>query len=87
MNFEKLEFLFMKKYTCFMSTNIVLFSDSDLNVRNDNEIQAFRDELILSRSMKSTNQGEGCGIKAILIYFPYKYPLISVKSIDFLIYI
>lgn len=39
MNFEKLEFLFMKKYTCFMSTNIVLFSDSDLNVRNDNEIQ------------------------------------------------
>lgn len=87
MNFEKLEFLFMKKYTCFMSTNIVLFSDSDLNVRNDNEIQAFRDELILSRSMKSTNQGGGCGIKVILIYFPYKYPLISVESIKCLIYI
>lgn len=66
---------------------ILFFSDSDLHVRNDNEIQAFRDELILSKSMKTANQGGGCGIKVILIYFPFKYPLFFVESIKCLIYI
>lgn len=48
------------------STDILFFfKDSDLNVRNDNEIQAFRFELMLQRSM---NGGGGCGIKVIFFY-------------------
>lgn len=38
---------------------IFFFIDSDLNVRSDQEIQAFREELVRPRSM---NEGGECGM-------------------------
>lgn len=38
------------------------YRNSDLNVRGDQEIQAFREELVRSRSM---NEGGGCGMNGI----------------------
>lgn len=41
---------------------ILTLLDSDLNVLSDQEIQAFREELVRPRSM---NEGGGCGINVM----------------------
>lgn len=53
---------------------IFFFIDSDLNVRSDQEIQAFREELVRPRSM---NEGGGCGMNV----YHFTFGLIFVGCI------
>lgn len=63
----------------FFSNSIFFFLDNDLNVRSDQEIQSFREELVRPRSMKG---GGGCGMNV----YHFTFELISVGFIELLIF-
>lgn len=60
-------------------SNSNFFLDKDLNVRSDQEIQSFREELVRSRSM---NGGGGCGMNV----YHFTFELISVGFIELLFF-
>lgn len=63
-------------YNCFL-LNRIFFLDSDLKVRDDQKIQAFREELVRPRSM---NEGGGCGMNV----YHFTFGFISVGFIGIL---